>query len=178
VDGSLGEDISFHKPGEVEELKDGFTYEEFVPHEATEHGHWDVVTDSRVWVFDKGLETEIEVFDRGTEDEEPAPTNISQEGFYKKKDEVMEYGPHEARVAQNISNNLDMDVFAIDCVRRRTEDGDVEIIPYEVNSTAGTSVNNEKACDIDLYDEIAETIEYKHTNQNIPSLPQAGFAEN
>jgi glutathione synthase/RimK-type ligase-like ATP-grasp enzyme len=161
-EGSRAKGIEFKQAGEVEEIEEGFTYEEYIPHESREEDMWDEVRDSRIWVLEGG--DQIEVVDRDIDEDGPAATNIAQGGFYR--EDTMDYDIREEKTAERISDQLEMDVFAIDCIRRETEDGYKEIIPYEANSTAGTKVNNSEAMDANLYEEIADTIQQNHSETN------------
>lgn len=163
LNGLGGKGIEFLEAGEIEAMEEGFTYEQYIPHESSEEDVWDTVSDSRIWVYRKNGRFEIDVVDRENNNEEgPAPTNISQEGEYVKP---MDYGLEEQKVASRIADRLDMDVFAIDCIRREAEvDGEEirQIVPYEANSTAGTQLNETQYTDGNIHEKIAKVVEEEH----------------
>jgi glutathione synthase/RimK-type ligase-like ATP-grasp enzyme len=152
-DGSLGNGIEFLELGEIDEFDDDHVYEEFVDHYSGE-GDEEVV-DSRIWVAGD----EVLTVDREIDSERPEPTNISNGGTYS--EDPMEAGLEEELLAYQVAEETGMDVFAIDLVRKQDEEGRKQLMPYEVNSTADTRLNDYEVCEADLYDATAGVVEQR-----------------
>lgn len=152
-DGSLGNGIEFLEFGEIDDFDDDHVYEEFVDHYSGEDD--EEVVDSRIWVAGDDVLT----VDREIDSERPEPTNISNGGTYS--EDPMEAGLEEELLAYHVAEETGMDVFAIDLVRKQDEEGRKQLMPYEVNSTADTQLNDYEVCEADLYDSTAETVEQR-----------------